>query len=114
MVFLIIMLVVDWLSLVKAKFILAFISKQTNIIWIFSFVLIDILSTLIIFIFGFGLFLVIIIAMSRHYDLLNPSALPHVMLGFLFVIGVAVRAYFIGQLSSFFQVAVASTMLTSA
>ena len=95
--FLITLLFVDWLSLAKAKAILAFISKQDNIVWTFSFVLIDILSTLIILIVCLSVFGLILIAPWERREYLNFWAILHVLEGYFLELGVQVRDYSLGD-----------------
>ena len=77
--FLVLLLFIDWLSLVKSKAILAFISSRNKLVWSLSFVLIDILSTLIIFALCLGLYGIVVIAPWEHQELLNSSDLFYVM-----------------------------------
>ena len=112
--FLVIVLFVDWLSLSKAKAILTFISRRDNIFWTLGFVIIDISSTLIILIICVSVLAVIFIAPWERHEFLNSWAMLHVMEGFFLELGIQMKDYFSGKLISLLQVAVASTMLTSA
>jgi hypothetical protein len=67
--FLAMFLLTDWLSLVKAKLILTFLSRTTIFLWTISFVIIDIICTLILLLVVSGLYNVILTAIfsSMHH-----------------------------------------------